>query len=111
MTMTFANLLFHKLNLQLLQASNYCNMSEGSFVNYFISMIGPSILEFNLNESNDVNISIIDLSGRLIREVLHDHLQAGIHHISLQLNDLANGIYFVHINSGEENQMIKLSVE
>lgn len=70
-----------------------------------------SMLEFSLSESNDVNISITDVSGRLVREVMNDHLSAGLYKISLWLGDLTNGMYFVHIRSGEENRMIKLSVE
>lgn len=42
---------------------------------------------------------------------MNDHLSAGLYKISLWLGDLTNGMYFVHIRSGEENRMIKLSVE
>jgi hypothetical protein len=70
-----------------------------------------SMLEFTLNESNEVNISITDVSGRLVREVLNDRLAAGLYKISLWLGDLTSGMYFVHIRSGEENQMIKVNVE
>ena len=85
---------------------------EPSSINIYPNpMNTSSTLELNLLESNEVNISITDLSGRLIREVLNEHLAAGMHRISLQLSELASGMYLVFIRSGEENQMIKLTVE
>jgi hypothetical protein len=74
-------------------------------------MNSSSTLEFNLIESHEVSISILDLSGRLIREVLHDQLAAGQHQIKLQLSDLTSGMYFVNIQSGNDSRMIKLNVE
>lgn len=67
-------------------------------------------LELNLLESNNVNISITDLTGRIISEVLNEKMAAGNHTINIQTPKLASGMYFVQIRTGNENKMIKLNV-
>ncbi|MCY7409269.1 MAG: T9SS type A sorting domain-containing protein, partial [Chitinophagales bacterium] len=70
-----------------------------------------SVLAFSLAESNQVNISITDLSGRMVSEVLNDFLSAGNHEITLNIPKRVSGMYFVLIHSENNNQVIKLSVE
>jgi len=70
-----------------------------------------STIEFNIAESNIVNIALTDVSGRTIREVMHEYLNAGKHSITLDAIDLTRGIYFLLIRSGNDNKMIKLNVE
>ena len=74
-------------------------------------MKASSIIEFNLAESNQVNISITDAAGRTIREVMHGFLNSGSHSVTLNLRDLTHGLYFLLIDSGNESKMIKLDVE
>ena len=70
-----------------------------------------STIEFNIAESNVVNIALTDVSGRTVREVMNEFLNAGKHKITLNAQDLRRGIYFLLIRSGNDNKMIKLSVE
>lgn len=74
-------------------------------------MKASSIIEFNLAESNQVNISITDAAGRTIREVMNGFLNSGRHSVTLNLRDLTHGLYFLLIDSGNESKMIKLDVE
>lgn len=69
------------------------------------------IFDFDLGESNLVNIAITDSGGRTIHEVMNEFLNAGNHSITLNLRDLANGIYFLLIHSETENKMIRFSIE
>ena len=71
----------------------------------------PATFELKLPEADTVNISITDLSGRMISEVLNEHMAAGNHIIDIQTPGLASGVYFLLVRTGNENKMIKLSVE
>ena len=70
-----------------------------------------STIEFNIAESNLVNIAITDVSGRTIREVMNEFLNAGMHRITFDELNLRHGIYFLLIRSGNDNKMIKLNVD
>ena len=95
--------------------SAYTGISEPQLITaanlYPNPMTTQSTLQLNLVEANDVNISITDLSGRLITEVLNEHMSAGDHTINIQTPDLSAGTYFLLVRAGNENKMIKLSVE
>lgn len=67
-------------------------------------------LELNLLEANNVNIAITDLSGRMISEVMNEQMSAGNHTINIQTPELASGMYFLQVRTGNENRMIKLNV-
>ena len=69
-----------------------------------------STFEFNIAESNLVNIALTDMQGRTIREVMNEFLNAGKHSITLNIRDLTRGIYFLLIRSGNDNKMIRLNV-
>lgn len=70
-----------------------------------------STIEFHLAESNQVNIALTDVAGRTVHEVMNEFLNAGSHTVTMNLRDLTTGMYFLLIRSGNNNQMIKLSVE
>jgi len=69
-----------------------------------------STFEFNIAESNLVNIALTDMQGRTIREVMNEFLNAGKHSITLNIRDLTRGIYFLLIRIGNDNKMIRLNV-
>lgn len=67
-------------------------------------------LELNLLQANQVNITITDLSGRIIIEVMNEQMSAGNHTFNIQTPELESGMYFLQVRSGNENRMIKLQV-
>jgi hypothetical protein len=74
-------------------------------------MKSTSTLAFSITESNQVRIAITDLSGREVSEVLNTFMVAGNHNVNINVPGLISGMYFLLIQSGDNNQMIKLSVE
>ena len=70
----------------------------------------PATFQLDLNEAEQVNIAITDLSGRMISEVLNEFMSAGNHTIKIQTPGFATGIYFLLVRTGNENKMIRLSV-
>jgi len=60
---------------------------------------GAAVIAFGLPEAASVNISIFDMSGRLIREVHRDDYAGGTH--GIMLGELPPGSYLCRMTSGE----------
>jgi len=56
-------------------------------------------VRFGLPEPASVELSVFDLSGRLVSKILRDEYTAGYH--AVLLNDLSPGIYFCWMVSGD----------
>ncbi len=65
-------------------------------------------LEFNLSETKNTSISIIDVVGRTVKNILSENLQSGKNKITEDFLELKSGIYFVQIKSGNNFQRAKL---
>lgn len=52
-------------------------------------------LNFNLTQNNTILIDIADINGKVVKTVLNDYLHAGSQQVKTNINDLANGIYFI----------------
>jgi M6 family metalloprotease-like protein len=56
-------------------------------------------VKFETNEyMQSITINLFDILGRLVREVLNESKEAGLHEITIDLSDLPSGIYFVYFN-------------
>jgi PKD repeat protein len=66
-------------------------------------------LELQLNESERVNVDILDLRGQKVREIRNgEAFSSGQHRIRMDLSDLEAGPYFVRVRAGEERSTKKL---
>ncbi|MBA3647703.1 MAG: T9SS type A sorting domain-containing protein [Chitinophagales bacterium] len=72
-------------------------------------MTTQATLNLNLLKGNHVNIEITDLAGRVLSEVLDENMGAGSHTFNINTH-LASGLYLLLIKTGDENQMIKLTI-
>lgn len=54
---------------------------------------------FDLPVAGWVNLSVFDLSGRLISTILQEEVNAGHHSTSFDANDLANGVYLLRLET------------
>lgn len=71
---------------------------------------GTSIV-FMLNRSGKVNISLLDLTGKLIYSNTDVYYDAGIHQSSLPVNNLSAGMYVVRLQCSELIKDLKLIVD
>lgn len=65
-------------------------------------------LKFNLDISEQINLSILDLQGRLVETVHEGYMAAGSHQHSLNFAHLDNGIYIARLTGNNTNAMVKL---
>ncbi|MFC2107361.1 T9SS type A sorting domain-containing protein [Bacteroidota bacterium] len=69
---------------------------------------GKSTLRYNLSEKSNIQIRIIDIYGQLVKNLLNEEQQAGIHNLTFEANDLPEGIYFCQLQVGEQIETIRI---
>ncbi|TKJ41147.1 hypothetical protein CEE37_05625 [candidate division LCP-89 bacterium B3_LCP] len=58
-------------------------------------------IRFGLPVASQVRITIYDLQGRMVTELVNGIRQAGFHDVTFQAGDLASGLYFYRMDAGE----------
>ena len=79
--------------------SCYPNPSKGSFK-----------LDFNLNESSEINISIYNSLGKRISICENEFFESGFHSVSVSQENMSRGIYFIEIGSVNDYRQIILNI-
>jgi hypothetical protein len=65
-------------------------------------------LDFYLTKSGIVRITLFNLAGKKVKEIIHETLQAGIHTFRMDGNQLAPGPYFIICNTESDIYRQKL---
>lgn len=58
-----------------------------------------------------VNIQMVDLTGKVVKEISNSVLPLGSSSMQLETSDLSNGIYFLRVNSGGKSSQYKISIK
>lgn len=66
---------------------------------------------FDVNQSQNFDVTIIDLSGKTVKELNVGHLDQGAQTVEIDVNNLAPGVYFVNVHGSQFDQRHKLIVE
>lgn len=81
-------------------------VSASVFPNPFFQ---SATISYQLTEKSDVNISVIDATGKTVAVVLNKKdEEAGLHRISFDGSKLTSGIYFCRLVMGNKLLTIKL---
>lgn len=89
--------------------------SETTLTTYPNPFSGATTITFSLSNSENVSLLIFDVQGRLIRTLADEPVSEGEHTISWNAtdtngNEVADGIYFLRIETESEVETIKISV-
>lgn len=71
---------------------------------------GEVSIKFNVDKTGDTNISLYDVTGRIITKIVEKYMAKGSYTYSTDLSKLANGIYFAKlttINKSATDKIIK----
>ncbi len=68
-------------------------------------------LKFVMTKAGMVDIQVYDLNGRLVKSQRSSQLPAGEHEMQLQVSDLQQGTYLIHLNANGESLSQKLIVQ
>jgi PKD repeat protein len=73
-------------------------------------MTNSSLINFNLQSSTDVKISLFNNLGMEVLKVADSYMTAGSQKINLNLSDFENGIYFIRIQAGTQIHTEKVTL-
>lgn len=72
-------------------------------------IIDNSIIELVLNQETVVSISLIDVTGRIIKEITSKaNKDLGVYHFNIDSHCLPTGIYFIKVETDNGGEIIKL---
>ncbi len=65
---------------------------------------------FSLREAGDVSLTVFDLLGRTVAEIVHEQLDAGEHRVNFSAEHLASGIYYYTLRAGSFTATHKMTL-
>jgi hypothetical protein len=70
---------------------------------------GLAAIDFNLESGKVISVSILDVEGRLVRQLRsNEYFGIGANKLLINSNQLNSGVYFIHINGDGINLSTKL---
>ena len=69
-----------------------------------------AVVDFNMETGNDVEVSLVNAYGQVVKTFHNGYLGAGSQKVNLDLNNVTNGMYFVTVTEGTSTVTKKLSV-
>jgi hypothetical protein len=67
-------------------------------------------INFNLPQTENVSIQIVDMSGRVVKDILNNSALNGKQNIVANLNDLSNGLYMARITTANKTAISKFTL-
>ncbi len=67
-------------------------------------------VNFVLNQNSEVSFDIFNILGAKIKSLEPARLSAGNHETLINIESLANGVYFLKLNNGDHSQLIRFNV-
>ena len=64
--------------------------------------------EYTMPEDGMVQISVYDVNGRIVAELVNEYVVAGSYPVIWNANDLSSGVYMVNMTAGEYSTMQKI---
>jgi len=71
---------------------------------------GSSTIRYRLTEPADVNLSIYNLRGQKVYNLVEGRFDAGIHSVDWNAPDVPSGVYFARLVAGSETKSLKISL-
>jgi len=65
-------------------------------------------ISFALPEASHVKLTVFDLQGRVVSELVNGMRDAGVHEVTWDAGDLSSGLYFYRINAGDFSSVRKM---
>jgi hypothetical protein len=67
-------------------------------------------ISFSIPKSEFVNVSVYDITGKLVQELVNSNQPAGKFNVTWDANNFASGVYFYKIKAGDFVEMKKMSL-
>jgi hypothetical protein len=72
---------------------------------------GETKLTYTLHTNSTVNIKLVDINGKVVKEVLNEEQTYGEKEINVSLEGLSSGVYLFNIKTDKATKTVKFIVE
>lgn len=72
---------------------------------------GIANIEFEIATAANVEVSLVDVSGKVIDVLANEYMAAGANNVTINATNYEQGLYFVQVNSANEKGFQKLIIE
>jgi hypothetical protein len=69
-----------------------------------------TLIKYDIIKSGLTTLGVYDLEGRLLQQLVHDHLEAGHHEILFEGAEFPSAVYIYHLESGTFNETRKMTL-
>ncbi len=81
--------------------------SDSGMQNYPNPFNPSTQIQFSIPESEWVTLSVFDVIGRKVAEIVNSRLQAGSYNIAFDATNLTSGLYYYRLQAGSSFQDMK----
>ena len=67
-----------------------------------------TMVQISIPELTHMKINIYDVRGRLVKKLIDDDLDSGLHNIKWNASDVSSGMYFLQLDTDSYNKVEKL---
>lgn len=88
--------------------------SKGQYAlgqNYPNPFTNSTTIQYTLPQASQVNLSLFDISGRIIKVLVNGSNDAGTHAISFSTGSLSKGVYYYRIQAGDFTDVKKMTIQ
>lgn len=65
-------------------------------------------IEYSMQEAGEAEISIYDVTGRVVREIANEYFSTGHHNRTFDARGLPPGVYFIRLDAGNHSEIKKV---
>ena len=90
----------------------FAKVSNAEFKIYPSPIVSSATIEFKINKKSDVNISVFNVVGKLMKSQYLQNQNIGVHKVNFEtLGNFPKGIYFVKLNANKSVNVQKVIIE
>lgn len=67
-----------------------------------------TVIQYSLPEASHISLIVYDVLGREVRTLIDGEMDAGIHRVHFEANDLSSGLYFYRLKTGDRSIVRKM---
>ncbi len=71
---------------------------------------GSATISFELPSSAKVTITMMDMAGKLVKEIVSNKYSSGAHLVIFDVEGLTNGVYLINISASNKQEVLRFSV-
>jgi hypothetical protein len=78
------------------------------YQNYPNPFNASTSIRYELVKQEKVRLDMYNINGQLVKSIMNQMKNAGVHYVNFDANDLSSGLYFLHFKTGSYHYTLKL---